>query len=110
MTKNWIYLFDGPAVPAGKRLVITHLSGRLPNNSVTNVSVALQASQIISLQAAKWAFFGPFFTTVGPMAGFSAEAFATYGPGERPHFNVVLTAANNFFGFVTVSGYLIDAN
>ena len=104
-----VILFDGPEVPAGKRLVIQHLSGRLPNNSGTNVSVALQQSQVLSLQLVKWAFFGPFFAQFS-MVGFHGEAFATYGPGERPHFNVVLPDQNNFIGYVNISGYLIDAN
>lgn len=104
-----VYLFDAPAVPAGKRLVVEQVTGRLPNNSTANVSVALQSERVVSLQFVKWAYFGPFQTQFS-MVAFRSDAFATYGPGEQPHFNLVLPAGNNFFGFVTLSGYLIDAN
>jgi hypothetical protein len=103
-----VSLFDGPAVPAGKRLIVQRVSGRLPNNTGDGVSVALQGSQIVSMQSVKWVHFGPYFSQLS-MIGFGAEAFATYGPGQRPHVNVVLPDHNNFIGFVTISGYLIDA-
>jgi hypothetical protein len=102
------YLFDGPAVPAGKRLIVQRVSGRLPNNTGSGVSVALQGSQIVALQSVKWVHFGPYYSQ-SSMVGFAAQAFATYGPGERPHLNVILPDDNNNVGFVTISGYLIDA-
>ncbi len=109
LNSNPIYAFDGPVVPTGKRLVIKHVSGRLPNTSTAGISVALQSSRSASLENVKWSFFGPFFDSFS-MAGFSAETFATYGPGERPHFNVLLPTVNASTGYVSISGYLIDAN
>lgn len=103
-----VFLFDAPAVPAGKRLIVEHVSGRLPNTGTEGVSVALQSQRIIALQHAKWAYFGPFFNQFS-MAGFDADADLTYGPGEQPHFNVVLPAGNTITAFVSISGYLIDA-
>lgn len=104
-----IYLFDAPAVPAGKRLVVEQVTGRLPSNSTADISVALQSQVVISLQFVKWAYFGPFQTQSNTVA-FRSDAFATYGPGEQPHFHLVLPDENNIIGFVTLSGYLIDAN
>jgi len=104
-----IILFDGPVVPAGKRLIVKKLSGRLPNNSVQDVSIVLQQTQIVSQQLVKFGFYGPFFGQFNGLAGFSTDAFVTYGPGERPHFNAILPSGNNFIGYVTLTGYLIDA-
>lgn len=103
-----VIVFDGPVVPAGKRLIVQHVSGRLPNTGSDEVSVLLQAQQVLAQQTVKWAFYGPFFIQ-STMPGFSAEAFATYGPGERPHFNLRLPVANNFLAYVSIAGYLIDA-
>lgn len=104
-----IRLFDGPAVPAGKRLVIRNVSGRLPNATTAGVQVALQTSQILSAQNVKWAYFGPYELIGSALASFSANTFVTCEPGEQPHFNLLLPSANNFVSFVSVSGYLIDA-
>jgi len=103
-----VMVFDGPLVPAGKRLVVRKLSGRLPNDGSQDVSILLQQSQVISQQLVKFGFYGPFFTQF-TLPAFSTDAFVTYGPGERPHFNVVLPSANNFVAYVTITGYLIDA-
>ena len=107
-TLGTVVLFDGPEVPADKRLVVRKLSGRLPNSDVLNLSVVLQQSQILSQQLVKFGFYGPFFAQ-GALAGFSTDAFVTYGPGERPHFNLILPNGNNFIGYITLTGYLIDA-
>lgn len=102
-------LFDGPEVPAGKRLVIKYVSGYLPNADTASLAVGLQSEQILTLSEVIWSFFGPFYALKGPVIGFSSQAFATYGPGERPHVHVVAPAINDFVGLVSLSGYLIDA-
>jgi hypothetical protein len=104
-----VVLFDAPLVPAGKRLILQNISGRVPNNGADDVSVILQQSQVLSQQLVKWGFYGPFFTQ-GSMVGFSSQLFTTYGPGEQPHFNLALPDVNNFIGYITISGYLIDSN
>ena len=102
-----VVLFDGPVVPSGKRLVLQHVSGRVPNAGTDNVSVLLQQSQVLSQQLVKWGFYGPFFPQFS-LTAFSAPAYTTYGPGERPHLNLILPAGNNFVGYIALSGYLID--
>ena len=106
-----VILFDLAPVPAGKRWVIQHVSGRIPT-SAPGATVALQSQVIISLQFVKWGFYGPFFPATGGagLSAFSADAFTTYGPGEVPHVNVFAPSASNYFSFITFSGYLIDAN
>jgi hypothetical protein len=103
-------LFDLPAVPAGKRLVIQNVSGRIPTRSGGHV--ALQSERVISLQKVKWGFFGPFFpfadVSVG-LSGFSSQAFTTFGPGEVPHVNIYAPSHSSYDSSITFSGYLIDA-
>ena len=101
-------LFDGPVVPEGKRLIIQYVSGRLPNEDGVDISVALQSQQVLSQFSVIWGFYGPFFGQ-SATRGFSSGAFATYGPGDRPHVHVILPTPNNFVGQVNISGYLIDA-
>jgi hypothetical protein len=103
-----IAIFDLPPVPAGKRLVIRHISGRLPTTSL-EAHVAFQAQRVMALQSLKWTFFGPFYLSSN-MVGFSSEVFTTYGPGETPHVNLYIPSHNSFFADMAVSGYLIDAN
>ena len=104
------FLFDLPVVPAGKRLVIRHVSGRLGTGQTAELSVYFQDSQIFFPQNVRWSFFGPFFSTAGGgMAAFGSDANFSYGPGERPHVNLFLPGHNNYIGYITVSGYLIDA-
>lgn len=103
------FLFDLPPVPAGKRLVIKHVSGRLGTTDTT-VHVVFQDSQVLMPQLVRWSYFGPFYpAAAGGMIGFNAEASFTYGPGERPHVNLLLPGHNNSLSYIMVSGYLIDA-
>jgi hypothetical protein len=104
-----VTLFDVGPVPAGKSWVITRIAGRLPNDSSADVSIALQRQPILAQQYVTDAYYGPFFSQFGVLQGFSAPLSATVGPGEYAHVNVVLPATNNFIGFVTLSGYLVDA-
>jgi hypothetical protein len=106
------YLFDLDPVPAGKRWVIVKASGRIPTVD-PSAAVALQSQVIISFQFVKWSFHGPFFpmTSVNAgLSGFSADVFTTYGPGEIPHINVYAPDPSNYFSYIVLSGYLIDAN
>lgn len=106
-----VLLFDGPPVPAGKRLVIEWVSAELPANNVYN-SISLQSSRIIANQSVKWQYFGPFFQTSPEniLHGMSSAAFTTYGPGEAPHIRLQINSINNYFANITISGYLIKAN
>jgi len=106
-----VIVFDAPAVPAGKRLVVQWVSAMLPSGSPINV-ISLQSSTIISNQYVKWQSYGPFnqFFPGTDVYGMSSAAYTTYGPGEQPHIRVQLGAKNNYSGNVVISGYLIDAN
>ena len=101
-------------VPAGKRLILRHISGTLFDNAACGFcSVALQSSQVFSAEALKWSFLGPFFG--GPVGsavanGFSAELFVTVGPGELPHLRIQTSGLTNYISNIVISGYLIDAN
>ena len=102
-------LFDLAPVPAGKRWVIQHVSGRIPSNTSADAHVGLQTQQIISFQLVKWAFGGPFQPQFGTTQFFSTPTFVTVGPGEAPHVHVFLPSGNNVVGFLSFSGYLIDS-
>lgn len=104
------FLFDAPAVPAGKRLVLQWVSANIPGNNAFD-QVALQSSRVFSAQHLKWSYAGPFFGEFpsSGVFGMSAGTFATYGPGESPHIFVFINSASNFDGSVTLAGYLIDA-
>jgi len=104
-----VILFDVPAVPVGKRLIITNVSGSLPSNSATGAHFAFQTSQVISLQLVKSAFFGPFFSQSGVVQNFDAAVNTSYGPGEQPHVHLLLPSSNNLIGFINIRGYYIDA-
>jgi len=101
-------LFDLPAVPAGKRLIIKSVSGLLPSSGPGHV-IAFQTAHTLSLQF-KWIFWGPFYDDFGAV-GFSVQnTFITYGPGESPHVAVSLpNPVNGVDASVAVEGYLIDA-
>jgi hypothetical protein len=105
-----VILFDLPPVPAGKRLIITNVSGQLPSSSMENARIGFQSQQIISFQLVKWAFFGPFFLQFGGLGSFTAEANVNYGPGEQPHINLYLPSPTNYVGALHISGYFIDAS
>jgi hypothetical protein len=102
-------LFDLPAVPAGKRLIIKRVSGRLPSSTAVNAHIGFQTSQVISFQLVKWAYFGPFFSEFGVVQSFTADTEVTYGPGEQPHIHMFLPSQTNTTGFLQISGYYIDA-
>lgn len=111
-----VSLFDiTSAVPAGKRLVLRHISGRLfSTQGCGDCEVGLQSSRVISAESLKWSFLGPFFgSVVEPgliVNGFSADVFVTVGPGENPHVRVqVPGGGTNTIGYIVLSGYLIDA-
>jgi len=110
---GWVAVMDvSVPVPEGKRWVITHISGRLPTAGPT-AHVALQDMRIISLQMVKAGYFGPFFPVQSDgstiMQQFGGPIFTTVGPGEKAHLNVLAEEPNNYFSFVNLSGYLIDA-
>ena len=64
------------------------VTASIPSTSA-NASIVLQATPIISQQAVKWGFSGPFFMPSGTgVVTMSSGAFSTYGPGESPHINI----------------------
>lgn len=106
-----VLLFDAPAVPAGKRLIIESVSAEVPSNNAVN-SISFQSLPILSNQRAKWQYHGPFFNTVSGgtgLSGMSAVAFVTYEPGESPHIRVRVGDSSTFFASISIGGYLIDA-
>ncbi|WP_347985961.1 hypothetical protein [Methylomonas sp. AM2-LC] len=106
-----VTLFDGPAVPAGKRLIIQGVSASIPANS-SMITISLQTSQILSNQYVKWQYSGPYYLqyTSGNSYGMSSPTFVEYGPGESPHLRIYTANPNSVIGNVTLNGYLIDAN
>ena len=77
------FIFDAPAVPAGKRLVIQWVSADIPSNNEFN-SISLQTSPVLSNQNVKWQYHGPFISSwpVATSHGMSSASFTTYGPGQ----------------------------
>jgi hypothetical protein len=103
------YTFDGPAIPAGKRLVLQWVTALLPTASAPAI-IALTNSPGEGIYRSKWSFFGPFYGWPPNQIGMSSAAFATIEPGQSPHVEVYFKAAPTAnFSYVTLSGYLIDA-
>lgn len=103
-TDGYAILFSGPVVPVGKRLVIKWVSAYVLNANGPQ-PITLQSAQAFENVAVKWAFYGPFYGF-----GMSSHAFVTYGPSERPQIRI--GGSGGFAavpGYVTISGYLIDA-
>ena len=101
-------LFDAPAVPTGKRLIVEWVSASLPASSSAN-SISFQSSRIIANQRALWQYHGPYYGVSGTdLRGMSSGAFFSYGPGETPHIRVYLTAASGFLASISIGGYLIE--
>lgn len=111
-----------PPVPAGKRLVVRHVSGVLLTRETCDVSavgcaVAFQQTTQPDLDQFKWSFWGPFFVRPynngqAQQIAFSTDAFFTVGPGERPHAWIrhPPIAGPNLVSSIVLSGYLINAN
>ncbi len=104
-------VFDLRPVPAGKRWVVQSVTGGLVNgNGRTNTIELGSPRGPLVFDGMKWIFGGPFSagTSFGS-AIFSANLFATFGPGETPSLRV--TASPNLIGYsvIVFSGYLIDA-
>jgi hypothetical protein len=93
-----------------KRLVLQWVSASLPSNDVS-VGLGLQAQPIISPQAMKWFYTGPYsmYLPGASVAGMSSALFATFGPGESTHVHLNINSVSNIDSTVTLSGYLIDA-
>ena len=105
-------IFDLPSVPAGKKWVVTHVSGFLPSDSSTEMFVAFQNRTVVDLGGGpvRWGFYGPFFPILGGHRfGFSTPASFVFSAGETPHVQLVLPAPSIYENNnLSVDGYLID--
>jgi hypothetical protein len=99
-----VVYFHLPAVPAGKRWVIQHISGTIPTTSGGSVSLSSFTNSKL-----KWSFYGPFFPLNG-ISGFSSQVFTTVEPGEVLLVDIYATSHANIICDIVVSGYLIDAS
>lgn len=114
LTTLWgVTVFDGPVVPAGKRLVVQWVSGDIASAN-EHISVGVQSGRIISNQWTIWQFAGPFYSFDSggtPLYSFGTPAFFTVEPGQSPHFRLRISDASpvNYSMTLFVSGYLIDA-
>lgn len=98
-----------PPVPMGKRWVVTEISGSIPSSSSIGNYMLLQDQQCFCFTVSKFYYWGPFISVAGVLQGFNAPVFTTIGPGERAHLYLEISAANNNFGDIVLSGYLIDS-
>ena len=110
VSTNWLrWEFFLPAVPAGKRWVVQHVSGVLPGTGTT-ASVELDENLVSPFGGGKWTFYGPFFVGQLRLLGFNSQVFTTYGPSASPRVRVAVTDWTDINpGVISVSGYLIDA-
>lgn len=104
-----VFIFDGPPVPAGKRLIVQSISAVMPTATAANLLVGLQTVPYLGVYYLKWASAGPFFPLSSGRFGMNATLFATYGPGESPHFILYSPPTGSGLGSVSINGYLIDA-
>lgn len=110
-----VVLFDmNSPVPAGKRLVIRHISGQvIGSQGCGTCAIGLQSSPVFAAESLKWSYPGPFTSSVPSTGvvvnGFSADPFVTVGPGEMPHVRVQAQGQGGYYSNIVISGYLIDA-
>lgn len=104
-------MFDLPPVPAGKRWVVQMATGSLVSGQGRITQIELKNSRgALVFDGLKWIFSGPFASgTDFSSVTYSANLFATFGPGETP--TVRVTGNPNLIGYsvIVFSGYLIDA-
>lgn len=105
------YQFDGPAIPAKKRFVLQSVTAVIPSSGSTTATLAINKTTSDAIYRPKWGYFGPFYVTSQGPLGMNSAAFTTIEPGESPHIYLEFSGnLTNNFSFVTLSGYLIDAN
>jgi hypothetical protein len=95
--------FNFPAVPAGKRLVIEHVSANISTQAAFGVNATF-------LIAPGGAFSLPGRTMASPQViGVNEPVLAYFEAGESPLYRVVYNSPLNF-GFMTavLSGYMVD--
>jgi hypothetical protein len=104
--------FDLRPVPTGKRWVVQSVTGVLVNGNGRTNNIELGSPRgFLLFDGTKWAFGGPFSAgTSFNSAIFSANLYATFGPGETPFVNVVATPSLSGYSVIVFNGYLIDAN
>jgi len=103
--------FDLRPVPAGKRWIVQSIAGGMGNgNGRTNVILLGTARSSMVFEGMKWIYSGPF--TAAPYfnsALFSANIYATFGPGDTPTLRVDANGTLSGYSVFVISGYLIDA-
>jgi len=105
-------VFDLRPVPAGKRWIVQMATGGLVNGQSRITSIELTNGRgFLVFDNIKWIFSGPFTAgTSFDSAIFSANLFATFGPGETPSVRVTGNPNLSGYSVIVFSGYLIDAN
>ena len=101
-------VIDYPAVPAGKRLIIQHVSSiqTMPaQNTITSIDLRVKGGAI-----------GAFMSPVPAPADSAGAAYYSsnenvlvgFDAGQQPEFIVFTTSSANFTTVATISGYMID--
>lgn len=105
--------FDLKTVPAGKRWVITSVTGGFTSGaSRTGTTIQLSNAWTgIVFDGLKWAYGGPFYPDPGEFNSviFTANTFIVLNPGDTPHVRVLGDPSLNGYSVIVFSGYLIDA-
>jgi hypothetical protein len=103
-TPGPIFQFLFPAVPAGHRLVIQHISGNLHFNAVPTSP----AAEAIVFVTGGGSAFAPTFTR--NLANFDqlVQLYVDGGDAAQVTVNPVSANAQALSGFLTLTGYLLD--
>jgi hypothetical protein len=99
---------DYPAVPAGKRLIITHVSSieSMPaQNTITSIDLRTKGSVIGAFMQA---LGEPANTVGGSEYTTNDNVLVGFDAGQQPEFIVFTNSAANFTTVANISGYMID--
>ena len=99
---------DLPVVPAGKRLVIEHISGEADTIGATDL---YRASLWVKNQwASAYLEFGSANLTPNNLYArpFNQAVFATFDAGQTPQLTLQATGASPFAWQAVITGYMVD--
>ncbi len=101
-----------PAIPANKRLILTHVSGYALGAGVladhVNGGVLSRETGDMSRKGLVASLQGSFTTTPGGRWSVNQEVLTSFEAGEAPSIEIETNATGWYVGLFHISGYMID--
>ncbi len=99
---------DLPVVPAGKRLVIEHISGEADTSGPTDLYRASLWAK--NLWPSAYLEFGPANLTPNNLyaRAFNQVVFAAFDAGQTPQLSLQTTGSGGFAWQAVITGYMVD--